>query len=184
MESEKPGFKNDLTTGYGPCSMFKGSISTHWRPATHHYAGTRRPVVFVTVLERCHRFSLRPEHQIPCHLSLLHWLDLSMLPIPPARTPTGELKKKTLIEKWRKWSISSWRSSIVRAYLTLFNIGYSNSNSTRVFMDVVAALQKEDSLYPLVIHFGKRKSSYLKMCSHEFTYFLGKKKLSRSYQQY
>jgi hypothetical protein len=45
----------------------------------------------------------------------------------------------------------------------------------RVFMDVVAALQKEDSLYPLVINFGKRKSSYLKMCSHEFTYFLGEK---------
>mmetsp|Transcript_57420 Transcript_57420/g.116922 ORF Transcript_57420/g.116922 Transcript_57420/m.116922 type:complete len:245 (-) Transcript_57420:790-1524(-) len=46
----------------------------------------RAPVVFVTVLERCHRFSLRPEHQIPCHLSLLHWLDLSMLPIPPAKS--------------------------------------------------------------------------------------------------
>jgi len=42
-------------------------------------------------------------------------------------------------------------------------------------MDVVAALQKEDSLYPLVIDFGKRKSSYLKMYSHEFTYFLGEK---------
>lgn len=41
-----------------------------------------------------------------------------------------ENSKKPLIEKWRKWSISSWRSSIVIAYLTLFDKGYSNSNST------------------------------------------------------